>query len=164
MSVKIQIGMSLADAALASAGSIEDLFSFARLNGFAITDTPQPGQELTGTGIVYRPSGTPSVAYLMVKQVPVMEGQTIADLAIQQLGSIEALFDLAKLNGFGVTNVLFSGQLLDYSLTPVDQAVLKTYTDNGYKPASATTVAGQGQPDQLTGIDYWIIESDFIVS
>ncbi|MFS2189808.1 hypothetical protein ACCC92_24240 [Mucilaginibacter sp. Mucisp84] len=101
---------------------------------------------------------------LNTKPVEVLEGQTLADLAIQNFGSIEAWFSFAELNGKAITDDLYSGQVLQYSTTPNNKQVLQTYTDNGYKPASATTVPGQEQPDQLTGIDYWIIGNDFIVS
>jgi hypothetical protein len=98
------------------------------------------------------------------KQTKVMPGQTLLDLAMQQLGSIEAVFALALLNNMSITNDLTAGGVINYSLTPYSPRILKVYTDNGYKPASGLNIPGGGaMPILLSGISYWAIEYDFVV-
>ena len=43
MGVKVLVGMAVADAVLASAGSLEDLVAFCLLNGIGITENLTPG-------------------------------------------------------------------------------------------------------------------------
>ncbi|WP_282333238.1 hypothetical protein [Pinibacter soli] len=89
--------------------------------------------------------------------VKAMAGQTLIDLAIQASGSLEALFDIALLNGISITDELTIGQI--YKLTEVvdDSVVNNLYP---LKPASALFDIS----DQSEGIDYWAIEKDFIVN
>jgi hypothetical protein len=47
-----------------------------------------------------------------VSQTIISAGQSLIDVAIQELGSVEALFDLADANGLAITDVLTPGQLL----------------------------------------------------
>ena len=93
----------------------------------------------------------------------IMAGQTLLDLAMQKLGSVEAVFALSLLNGMSVTDDLQAGDKLNCDLTPYSPQVLNIYNDNQYKPASGLNIPGQQIPVSLTGIDYWVIENDFIV-
>lgn len=162
--IDIQAGMNFLDAALASAGSMEDLFSLALLNGKSITDDLVPGITLVSTGLKYSPSVLGAVANPDIDQVQVISSQTLLDLAIQQLGSMEAIFDLAKLNGLSISDQLTDGQNLAFNINPVNRIIAKRYKDNGWKPASATTIPGAAPIEGLEGIDYWAIEIDFIVN
>lgn len=42
----------------------------------------------------------------------ISDGQSLLDVALQELGSIAALFDLADANGLGITDALAAGQVL----------------------------------------------------
>ena len=42
----------------------------------------------------------------------ITQGQSLADVAIQELGSVAGLFDLADANGLAITDTLTAGQLL----------------------------------------------------
>jgi hypothetical protein len=165
--VKILPGMNMADAALLSAGSMEDLFLLAQANGKSLTDDLEPGEILIPSGQKYRPSTPPIIADPVSKPVQSMAGQTLLDSAIQQVGGMDGLFILARLNGFSVTHDLTDGQQLEYPLTPVNRQVQTAFQNNGWKPASATTQVKAGDPppvNQLEGVDYWGIEIDFIIS
>ncbi len=47
-----------------------------------------------------------------MSQMIVTEGQSLIDVAIQEYGSVEALFDLADANGLAITDLLTPGQVL----------------------------------------------------
>ena len=163
MEVKILQGMNPLDAAIATAGSVEDIFALAALNGIGITDDLVPGTVLQGTGLTYQAASVITNSQVVTNLVKVLAGQCLFDIAMQQLGSIEPVFALAGLNGNSITDDLLAGSKVNYSLTPYSQKVLKIYQDNQYKPASGLTVPGQPKPIMLEGIDYWGIEYDFVV-
>lgn len=60
-------------------------------------------------------------------------GQSLLDVAIQELGSVEALFDLADAAGLAITDSLAPG------------AVLQVPVSTGAAPAVASYFAGRGQ-------------------
>jgi hypothetical protein len=157
-------GMSLLDAVVASAGSLEDWFAFCLLNNLGFSDDVQPGELLQATGLSYPISRPPTNDQVTIKQVLTLFNQTSMDMSIQQLGSLEAWFALCALNGLNYSDDLATGQGLNYSITPYNKAALKIFTDNGYKPATGIKLPGTNQPVQLEGISYWAIGFDFIVS
>lgn len=163
-SINIEAGMNILDAALASAGSMEDLFFLASLNGLSITADLKPGTILPATGKKYQPSVLGAIANREIDQVNVLSGQTLLDMAMQKLGSLEGLFSLALLNGLSVTQTLTDGQSLDFPIKPFNRIIAKSFEDNNWKPASATTVPGEAPIEGLQGIDYWAIEIDFQIS
>ena len=156
--------MNLLDAALATAGSLEDLFALALANGKSITDSLEPGQVLKPTGKVYKQSSTTLNIIRETNQVLIMSGQTLLDLAIQECGSLEGVFQLAVLNGLTITDHLSEGNSLKYPSQAIDRIVRKAFQDNGWKPSSAKTMPGQQLPETKEGIGYWAIEVDFKVS
>jgi hypothetical protein len=159
----VKQGMTMLDAVIASAGSLEDWFAFCALNNLCYGANVTAGQQLAGTGNLYQASSKPDFSYLGVKPVTVLQGQSSMDMSIQQLGSLESWFALCALNGLGYSDDLGAGQALNYSLTPYSKAVLAVYQANGYKPATAVTNPGQAAPVQLAGIGYWALEGDFVV-
>ena len=95
-----------------------------------------------------------------MQSVTVKDGQTLYDIAVQQLGSATYVFDLAQLNGLAITDEIVSGQVL---LLPdvafEDQATVDYFTKPLY-PAS-----GDANTDViLGGIGYMQIETNFVVS
>lgn len=99
----------------------------------------------------------------MANNVKIQAGQTIPDIAMQQSGSVEAMFALALLNGVSVTAGLPIGSLLNYDPVPVNPVVFKIYRDGSYMPASEVYVSGQATPEN-GGIGTWKVELDFKVS
>lgn len=62
--------------------------------------------------------------------------QTLADIAIQHLGSIEGVYELATLNSLSVTDCLHSGQ--EITLPPViNNRVVNYYRDSEIFPATS---------------------------
>ncbi len=69
-------------------------------------------------------------------EVEVKDGQTLADIAIQEYGSLEALPALAAVNGIGMTDTLAAGsrlQLPDVSFNRLIQQYCKA---NDVSPAT----------------------------
>lgn len=48
----------------------------------------------------------------MIKATTITDGQSLLDVAIQELGTIAAVFDLAAANGLAITDPLTPGQVL----------------------------------------------------
>lgn len=49
----------------------------------------------------------------MTKTATITEGQSLLDVALQELGSVATLFDLADAAGLGITDMLSAGQVLE---------------------------------------------------
>jgi hypothetical protein len=106
--------------------------------------------------VVYQPESA-------IKQVPVLPGQTLIDIALQELGDCEQLFELAKMNNISATDDLAAGSLVfvpDYSLDKKE--LVKLFANPMNKPASSRS--NITIPTGPEGIDYWGIEIDFVVS
>lgn len=69
--------------------------------------------------------------------IKAVEGQSLFDVAIERLGSLSAIFDLAVQNGLSVTEELQPGQVIELS-TIVDSDV------SGYFEAKAVVVSTDG--------------------
>ena len=93
----------------------------------------------------------------MAKQVIVKEGQSLFDLALQEYGHWEGVFDLVARNQLsGVVDRLHGGDTLSVSDTPqvlYAQRYLRDYT------LATLTAAEQG-----SGIEWWAVGNDFVVS
>ena len=57
----------------------------------------------------------------------ITQGQSLADVAIQELGSVAALFDLADANGLAITDDLHAGQLLTVPTSANGRPELASY-------------------------------------
>ena len=66
----------------------------------------------------------------------VRDGQTLFDIAIQELGSTEAAFDLAMTNGLSLTDDLIPVQELELSEI-VDSNISNYYKNKGINPATS---------------------------
>jgi len=89
--------------------------------------------------------------------------QGLLDIAIRELGSPEAVFDIAISNGLSITDSLPAGASITIPATSPSR-IASAYQSLGINPATelsaldfANTVAGEG-------IEFWAIETDFIVS
>lgn len=162
--IKILPHTTMLDAALQD-GSLEAVFGLAFANGKSITDELVVGEVLQSSGLRFNPSVMAAIANPDKSQVSVMAGQTLLDLAVQELGSLEAVFGLSILNHLPPTAELTTLQMIDFNINPLNKKVAQTFRNNNWKPASATTSAPAGQPPLpiLEGVDYWAIEVDFKV-
>lgn len=88
------------------------------------------------------------------------QNQTLLDIALQEYGSIEGVFDLMDANGYNVLStdpspyesIVLEGEVLD-------SAIYNYYKSNAIIPATGFTDEDKN-PD---GIDFMTIEDDFIV-
>ena len=97
-----------------------------------------------------------------MKVVKILLGQTICDIAVQELGDAERSMEVADLNGLSLTDDLTAVNTLlvpDYNTSKTN--IVNLFSDPANAPASAD-VSG-GADSKKEGIDYWIIENDFIV-
>lgn len=66
----------------------------------------------------------------------VLQGQSLIDISIQELGSAEGAFDLAMLNGLNITDEIPAG--FDISLlATVNKSTAGYYANKAIKPATA---------------------------
>ncbi len=96
-----------------------------------------------------------------MKTVTVLNNQSLWDIAIQEYGTVEAVFELAQANGLSVTDTLTAGQVLN--VPEVDPAltqpeIVDYYRRNGIRPATGETeVADTPVPVPTGGDCEWII-------
>jgi hypothetical protein len=92
----------------------------------------------------------------------VLSGQTIIDMAVQELGDASRAFELAVLNGLSLTDDLSVGQVLSIPDAAKEQrSTVQMFKDKANAPASADKEGLMiGKED---GIEFWAIEKDFEV-
>ncbi|MDR3227757.1 MAG: LysM domain-containing protein [Prevotellaceae bacterium] len=94
-------------------------------------------------------------------QTTVQNRQTLLDIAVQEMGSAEAVFELAAANNLSITDALENGQILQIPQSAnnyVQRQVVKYYNVNKINPATAIENA---TPE---GIEFWAIEYDFVIN
>lgn len=98
-------------------------------------------------------------------KVTVLENQSLFDLSLQTLGSVEAVFHLAEKNNLSLTDYLPAGTVLNYDENAVtDKKTVAAYQRDNVKPATYF-----GENDLATvllggeGIDFWRIEFEFVI-
>lgn len=92
-------------------------------------------------------------------KVQVIANQSLADIAIQEAGGIEGLFAIAALNSISITDAIQGGTELMLPAVPANRDVAGYYASRKLRPA--TWVDDSFIP---SGIEFWGIEFDFIVS
>ena len=105
-----------------------------------------------------------------MKKVAIVYGQSIWDIAIQEYGSVESVFDFIADNGFvtGLDTILIPGQIVKIISAPSDRATL-TYiqTNNirvvgGTVPTGLTFTIGRGHIDfNNTGTNAWQVRFNY---
>lgn len=95
-----------------------------------------------------------------MKKVPLQKHQTILDLALQYCGSAEALADIARLNDINETEEVAAGSMI-WVPEEIDSKVVKFLSDGNYKPVTGIY---NNLPEAQEGLEFWIIELDFIIS
>jgi hypothetical protein len=98
-------------------------------------------------------------------KVTVSYGQTWIDIALQELGDVERLVELALVNGRSLTDNLQAGEVLDVPDYDIAKRTLvQLFTNIANKPASGETLITQDTVSLGEGIEFWAIENDFVVS
>lgn len=96
-------------------------------------------------------------------EITVLHNQSILDIAIQHTGIATNAYEIAKINGLTISDILTPGQMLEIPEgIEKDLDIVNYYKSKGIQPA--TSLVGQNQEEQQPeGISYWIINKDFIV-
>lgn len=95
-----------------------------------------------------------------MKVIRVIERQSLFDIAIQEGGLLEAVMDLAPLNGISITDILDVGQELIIDEVR-DRDVYDYFANRSLKIEA--DVDGDSEVN-LEGVEFWGIEIDFVVS
>lgn len=95
-----------------------------------------------------------------MKTVIVKSGQTLLDIALQEKGSIEAIEEIAALNGLSITDELSAGMELTLPASAWNKLIENYCKNNDVSPATALT------DDNLYdlwkgGIGYMVVGVDF---
>lgn len=157
-SIQVIPGQTLPDIAALHCGSMSKWPELAALNGLGLTSDLTGGQSLLlpDPSTDRKPEKVENQPSSAKKTVIAQAGQTLADLAIQYLGSLASWADLAALNGLGLTDAITPGQAL---ILPgvSEKRVAAYYKSGGYFPAAGAINTSN------EGVAYWGIEYDFIV-
>lgn len=95
-------------------------------------------------------------------QVTVKNQQWLGDIALQESGSIEAIFLLAQANGLSITETLETGSIMAIGGHIINREVVNYYNVNEIEPATGMTQAEQDA--EPGGIGYMQIQTDFKIS
>lgn len=99
-----------------------------------------------------------------MKKVTIVPGQTLIDIALQELGDAATLFEVAQYNDRSITDDLAAGDVLtvpDYALDR--RAIVSTFANLANRPASGITTASETDGIFGEGIEFWSIELDFVI-
>lgn len=98
-------------------------------------------------------------------EITVKDRQSLFDIAIQYLGSVEGVWLLAEKNNISITDALEDGTILKYDSTDIiDTKVAEHYAQEHLSPATdisereINTLLYGGE-----GIGYWRVGKNFIV-
>jgi len=94
-----------------------------------------------------------------MRSVIVKDFQTLLDVAVQEMGSVDSVFDLARLNDISITDALQSGQQILLPDAPADEYIVNEFETKQLFPATADK-----DSDKKGGIGYMGIGIDFKVS
>ena len=92
------------------------------------------------------------------KTITVRSGQSVVDVALQYYGTVNGMWDIARLNNISITAQLTPGQKLT-----VTETINETAKYLGSYKETITHVIANGNDDVYSGIGYWTIGVDFIV-
>lgn len=95
----------------------------------------------------------------------VLDCQSLWDIALQELGDISGILELAEKQEISLTDELKIGQELEIPPELKNKQLAGYYLQHDIRPATGLTIetmSGDGALI-LEGIDFWGIEYDFIV-
>lgn len=96
----------------------------------------------------------------MTRTIKVKDGQSLLDIALQECGDVAAAYAIADLNGMSVSDSLEVGSELQVPAGVDDQEVVSLFA-GVHKPASTETDATSDINGE--GLEFWVIERDFII-
>ncbi len=163
--IQIKAGENLFDAAIRLYGCLDGLLELRRKNQMDFTSEVAAGQVLEGEAITFEKKTItlPASTEVNGKKATLKPSQNMFDMAIQEYGTMEGVFILAKDNMQSLTEDLEPGTNLKIRTEPLNQAVVNFYQFRKLKPATGLS-AEENEELKPEGIGYWAIEYDFIVS
>ncbi len=99
-------------------------------------------------------------------KVTLLHNQSLIDIAVQVTGKAENVLQIAKDNGFEITDDVKAGTTLVFNLNAVknDTDIINYYKANNIKPACGLTDENKQILQKLEGISVWSVGVDFVVS
>jgi len=92
------------------------------------------------------------------------ENQNIFDISLQEYGSIEKVFDLLEDNDkFDLTEDISVYNELKIGREAFKKDIVEYYNTRNLKPATSISEEEQYLLNNFSGIDFMIIEDDFII-
>ncbi|MCX6232610.1 MAG: LysM peptidoglycan-binding domain-containing protein [Bacteroidetes bacterium] len=157
-------GQSLFDIALQQYGTVDSVFRLAEENNIDnITDDLIPGTELIiNENYKSKTFENEILKESNLKYVTVSSGQNLFDLSLQEYGSTEGVAQLAKDNGINsITDSINEGTQLIIDRNKIINANVV----NDLKNKNAIVASRIKETQEVnSGIGYWAIGIDFIVS
>jgi hypothetical protein len=95
-------------------------------------------------------------------KVTALNGQSLIDVALQCGGTVEAVFEIARLNNLSITADLASGQQVEVPDVPVNVAVVNYYSRNSISPATAIDDYNSSPPEPELYVDEFYVEQNYI--
>lgn len=162
--VIVKQGQTIFDVAVEYLDNALMAYQIAMLNGISVTDVLQYGSTIkipnyTNTYTSEKSVNQTSEVYV----VTVKQGQSLLDIAVQYCGDAAAAFDIAKINNLTFSSSLEAGTSINL-IPSLNEGLSKYFKNGNHTPATAANLKTQIIEPILSGIDYWAIETDFIVS
>lgn len=129
--VKVIGGQSLVDIAIAYCGGLSALPALALMNGIGITEMLYAGQAIVVPDHVNDTPLEVEVSFPILRY-QVMPGDTLADIAVRNCGSLSVLPELAALNGLSITGEIIPGQVLSLPKIARDDPLVINGIGNGF--------------------------------
>jgi len=98
------------------------------------------------------------------QEVEILKRQSLPDITIQQTGSMDAIFEIAENNEYSIDEDLTAdGDPLKCNIIN-NRPIAGYFRINNIRPATSITLEEiRAILDKKEGIDYWIVENDFVV-
>jgi len=97
-------------------------------------------------------------------EVEILKRQSLADVTIQQTGNMEAIFEIAENNECEIDGDLIAGGDPLRCNIINNKPIADYFRINNVRPATSITLDEiRAILNKKEGIDYWIVEDDFVV-
>ena len=98
------------------------------------------------------------------QEVEILKRQSLPDITIQQTGNMDAIFEIAENNECSIDEDLTAGgDPLKCNIIN-NRPIADYFRINNVRPATSITLDEiRAILDKKEGIDYWIVEDDFVV-
>lgn len=176
-------GQSLMDITIQEVVNIEALFEIAVLNQVSISDEIDAGQSINvninfeGSSDYFKRSNRSistfkdqynsinydygfSVDVINESLVHVLLNQSTLDIALQESGTIESVFDYLISESISISDLPTAGTLVNAKFSTIDQDIRSYYKSKKLKPATAYTVDPyeglRYAVEEYAVIDYWV--------